>query len=180
MRDLRAAGASDLGFVAGVAGGASRGSTGVARANVVKAAQASLPRVVSKRRTVPRTFYFTYLLTELLVLASLVSYRALARFLAAPAASLKRVLRVTEEYPRRHYHCEASRRRSTRTTPRRRSTRPVSGANKYFPKFRIHRGRSARHTLAAPETHRPAATFADESSGLPKYTSAWRRLLLSN
>ena len=26
----------------------------------------------------------------------------------------------------------------------------------------------------------PPATFADESSGLPKYTSAWRRLLLIN
>ena len=37
----------------------------------------------------------------------------------------------------------------------------------------------ARRDLAAPETHRPAATFADESSGLPKYTSAWRRHLPS-
>ena len=27
------------------------------------------------------------------------------------------------------------------------------------------------HTLAAPGTHRPTATFADESYGLPKYTS---------
>ena len=31
-----------------------------------------------------------------------------------------------------------------------------------------------------PGRHRPAATFADESSGLPKYTSAWSRLLLIN
>ena len=177
MRDLRAAGVRRT-SVSSQASQAARPAAGAAARvprqhgrresalRVVKAAQASLPRVVSKRRTTS-TFYFTYLLTKLLVLASLVSYRALARFLhflaRHTAVSLKRVLRVTEEYPRRHYHCEAWRRRSTRTTPRRRSTRPVSGANKYFPKFRIHRGRSARHTLAAPETHRPAATLADES-----------------
>ena len=113
MRDLRAAGASDLGFVAGVAGGASRGSTGVVRANVVKAAQASLPRVVQNAEPYANQECTFFLAAHANVsgIASLVSYRALARFLAAPAASLKRVLRVTEEYPRRHYHCEASRRR---------------------------------------------------------------------
>ena len=36
-----------------------------------------------------------------------------------------------------------------------------------------------QYTLMPPGRHRPAATFADESSGLPKYTSAWRRHLPS-
>ena len=38
-------------------------------------------------------------------------------------------------------------------------------ATKYF------RLAAREHTLAAPGTHLPAATFADESYDLPKYTS---------
>ena len=60
MRDLRAAGASDLGFVAGGAGVAGGADGCVARADVVKAAQASLPRVVKNAEpyAIPGVYFF--------------------------------------------------------------------------------------------------------------------------